>query len=247
MNAVSIVRRIGKTLAYALAGLVILLAIAVGLFRLFLPRLPEYQDEIKAWASDAIGARVEFAGMDARWGLRGPELKFYEAELIRPDTEARIVAADEVGIGVSLARLFSDRTLVVDSVSIRDTEVEVRRLDDGQWRVQGGAIDDLLDVRPAGGSNLGAVDVVGSDIRVHLIQPGDERPTTFHIDDVILQHDEARVAIDGVLQLPQELGQELAFSVTRLHAADGAPVMVNVEADDVSLTALKGLLPEGLP
>ena len=54
----SIVRRLISFLAYSLAGIVILLAIAVGLFRLFLPRLPEYQDEIKGWASTAIGMQV---------------------------------------------------------------------------------------------------------------------------------------------------------------------------------------------
>jgi len=34
-------QRLIKAAAYAAAGVVILLAIAVGLFRLFLPRLPE--------------------------------------------------------------------------------------------------------------------------------------------------------------------------------------------------------------
>ena len=35
--------------AYSGAALVIVLAIAVGVFRLMLPRLPAYQDEIKSW------------------------------------------------------------------------------------------------------------------------------------------------------------------------------------------------------
>ena len=64
----TILRRILKILAYTAAAVVVLLAVLVGLFRLFLPRLPEYQDELKAWASDAIGMQVEFTGMDARWG-----------------------------------------------------------------------------------------------------------------------------------------------------------------------------------
>ena len=42
------IRQMLKLLAYAAACVVILLAIVVGLFRLFLPRVPEYQDEIKA-------------------------------------------------------------------------------------------------------------------------------------------------------------------------------------------------------
>ena len=47
--------KILKSLACVVAALVILLAVAVGIFRLLLPRLPEYQDEIKTWANAAIG------------------------------------------------------------------------------------------------------------------------------------------------------------------------------------------------
>ena len=46
-----LLKRLAKFLAYFTAAIVILLAIAVGLFRLMLPRLPEYQEEIKDWAS----------------------------------------------------------------------------------------------------------------------------------------------------------------------------------------------------
>ena len=77
-----ILKRILKFLAYMAGGIVILLAIAVGLFRLFLPRLPEYQEDIKSWASAAIGMSVEFSGMDARWGLSGPEVEFYNTCLL---------------------------------------------------------------------------------------------------------------------------------------------------------------------
>jgi len=90
-----LLQRLTKFMAYLAAFIVISLAIAVGLFRLLLPRVPEYQDEIKGWASAAIGMQVEFSGMDARWGLSGPELQFYNAELVRLDSGARIVAAEQ--------------------------------------------------------------------------------------------------------------------------------------------------------
>ena len=95
-------QRVFRFFAYMAAAVVILLAIAVGLFRLFLPRVPEYQEEIKDWASTAIGMQVEFSGMDARWGLSGPELRFYDAELNQLDSGMRVVAAQEVGLGVGL-------------------------------------------------------------------------------------------------------------------------------------------------
>ncbi|MDH3410733.1 MAG: hypothetical protein OEN51_15350, partial [Gammaproteobacteria bacterium] len=143
-----LLRRLIKYLAYTAGGILILLAIAVGLFRLFLPRLPEYQEDIKSWASTAIGLHVEFSGMDARWGLSGPEIEFYDAELIAPESLTRIVAADEVSIGLALTRLLFDRKAVVDRVAVRNTSIEVRRLPNGEWWVQGSRPDQLIPARP---------------------------------------------------------------------------------------------------
>ena len=137
-----IIRKLVKFLSYTAAAVVILLAIAVGLFRLFLPRLPEYQEEIKGWASAAVGVEVEFSDMDARWGLSGPELTFDNTELIRPDSGIRIIAAEEVRLGVGLIRLIKDRTLVVDRVVIRGSSIEVRQLQDGELWVQGGRLSE---------------------------------------------------------------------------------------------------------
>ena len=94
-----LLRKLIKGLAYGAAAIVIVLAIAVGIFRLMLPRLPEYQEEIKAWASSAIGMRVEFAGMNARWRLSGPELSFFEAGLGTIAARAIFLTAGEVSIG----------------------------------------------------------------------------------------------------------------------------------------------------
>ena len=46
----SLLQKIVSILGYTAATVLIVMAIVVGLFRLFLPRLPEYQDEIKDWA-----------------------------------------------------------------------------------------------------------------------------------------------------------------------------------------------------
>ena len=92
----------------------------------------------------AIGMQVEFSGMDARWGLSGPELQFYNAELNRLDSGARIVAAEEVGMGVGLMRLLFEQALVVDRLVIRKTSVEVLQSDDGSFTVQGFSTAELL-------------------------------------------------------------------------------------------------------
>ena len=178
-----------KIFAYMAGGLVILLAIAVGLFRLFLPRLPEYQDDIKEWASAAIGLSAEFSGMDARWGLSGPEIEFFDAELISLDNQARIVAADEVSVGVGLMRLLVEGKPMVDRVAVRDTTLEVRQQADGQWWIQGRPTNELMPKRPGGtGNGVGGPNkVVGENIQVLFLRPGDERPREFQISNFLFR------------------------------------------------------------
>ena len=235
-------QRLFKFLAYLAAGVVILLAVAVGLFRLFLPRLPEYQDEIKAWASNAIGMQVEFSGMDARWGLSGPQLEFYDAELIRPATMTRVVAADQVSVGVALSRLLMDRTLVVDRLVIRDTSVEVRQLPNGRWWIQGTPYEDLVVIQ-TGGGNLGDVEVIAESVELQVIRPGDERPLFFDVDRAALSSDEQRLAVDATILLPESLGRRLEISATQLPGDEETDRGwdVAVEASDLILPGVAAM------
>lgn len=209
-------KRLIKFLAYSAAGVVILLAIAVGLFRLLLPKLPEYQDELKAWASQAIGMQVEFSGMDARWGLSGPELNFYEAELIRPANNTRLLAAEEVSIGVGLLRLLRDRTVVVDRILIRDTSVEIRERADGRWWIQGTTIDQLSAMNNGNAQPVGDIEVIGEDIELQLIRLGDQRPTSIDIARVNVARDDVRIAVDSSIRLPETMGRQMTVGATQL-------------------------------
>jgi uncharacterized protein (TIGR02099 family) len=246
----SILKRIIKVFAYLAGGIVILLAIAVGLFRLFLPRLPEYQEDIKGWASAAIGMQVEFSGMDARWGLSGPEIEFYNAELIALDTMARVIAADQVSVGVALSNLLFDRQAVVDRVVVRDTSLEVRQLNDGTWAVQGSPVNDLIPAREAPaddaeGRGLGPIEVRLQDIELHFLQPGDERPKTFEIPLLVMNRDDVRMAIDADVELPESLGESLTVSATQLLSGPAEQRIwdVRAEFESVRLAGVTAMQP----
>ncbi len=236
-------RRLIRYLAYSAAVVVILLAIAVGLFRLFLPRVPEYQDEIKSRVSAAIGMQVEFSGMDARWGLSGPELEFYDAELIREDSGVRIVAAEEVRVGVGLMRLMFEQALVVDRLVVRDTSVDIRQNEDGSFRIQGISANELLAFRGAEPQAMPNIEIIGEDIEVRFIQPGDERPHFFAIPGVRVSIDQKRIAATADVRLPNELGRQLNLSATQILAVpvDERSWDVTVDAEDISLSGLSSL------
>ncbi len=239
-----ILQRVIKTAAYVAAGVVIFLAVAVGLFRLLLPRLPEYQDEIKVWASSAIGLDVEFSGMDARWGLSGPELKFYNAELLAPEAMTRIVAAGEVSIGVGLIRLIVDRKLVVDQIVVRDTTLEIRQDNSGVWWIQGTPAGALLPARVTPGG-LGRVEVIGQDVTVQLLRPRDERPREFRIPRILARRSQERLTVDATINLPEELGDQVTVAATRLLRGGNnlARWDLILEAEDLLLGGWSDLLP----
>ncbi len=241
----TLIQRLLRYAAYLVATVVILLAIALGLFRMFLPRLPEYQDDIKAWASTAIGLDVQFSGMDARWGLRGPEVEFYNAELVSPESGLTIIAAEEVGVGIALSRIVNDRKAVVDRIFVRNSTLEVRRLDDGQWWVQGSPPDQLLPERPAGGGDgqIGRIEVLGEDLTLRFVQPGDARPRKFEIPRLLISRDAVRTAVDATVQLPGDIGDRIDVSATQLVATDGSTPgwEIDAEINDIELAGVSTL------
>ncbi|MCH7830766.1 MAG: TIGR02099 family protein [Proteobacteria bacterium] len=241
----NILRRLIKFIAYMAAGIVILLAIAVGLFRLFLPRLPEYQEEIKGWAGAAIGMHVEFSGMDARWGLSGPELKFYDAELIWQDSGMPVVAAKEVRIGVGVMSLLVDRKLVVDRVVVRGATINVRERADGSYEIQGRAVDELLDIRFGAGERRSGVEFIGEDLAVRFMQAREQRSRYFVIPQVSVSIDDKRIAVDADIRLPEDLGRRLTVFATQVLGVPEAERSwdINVDADDISLSGWSRLLP----
>lgn len=238
-----LVRKVTKALAYAAAAVVILLAIALGLFRLFLPRLPEYQEDIKVWASDAIGMEVQFTGMDARWRLSGPEVEFYDAQLVSRETGRTVIAAEAVSVGIELTRFVTDRKAVVDRIAVRESRLTVQQREDGQWWIQGSPPDELLPARPDGGEGVGSIEIAGEDLSVVLLQAGARRPHRFRIPNLLISRDEARLAIDAAVELPAELGESLAVSATQLVANgdEKRPWTVGVDAQNLKLAGISTL------
>ena len=243
----TLVRKLLRFLGYTAATLIILLAVALGLFRLLLPRLPEYQDELKVWASDALGMQVEFAGMDARWGLDGPELQFRSAELIRDGT--RIIAADEVDVGLSLTRLVTEGVYIVDRVAVTSTQVELRERADRTWTLQGVELDSLLPQSPAENAADIVVDIRSMTVR--LFRAAAESPTEFLVPRALVSRAANRTQADIDVRLPESLGRQAAVGVSIL-AADGAAagdvaprVDVTVDSRGIDLAGWSALVGAG--
>ncbi|MBT8078729.1 MAG: TIGR02099 family protein [Gammaproteobacteria bacterium] len=244
----NLLQKIFKTLAYVAAAIVIFMAIAVGLFRLMLPRLPEYQAEIKQWANSAIGMQVEFTDMNARWRLSGPELTFQDAALTVPGGAVNVLDAREVSVGVNVMRLLSDRELVADRISIRDTAINVTQSPDGRWMVQGIDLAELAGSRQAatGQATNVLVDVRNLELRLTLADQPD--PVSLFVASLELDRNERRTRVRSQIELPDEFGGRVnVTAVQRIEQESQAIWQLSADSRGLQLARWSQFQPQYLP
>ena len=120
-------RRIWKWSAATFAVVVILLAVAVGLFRLLLPLAPGYHEQIETWASSAVGYPVRLTDIDARWRVGGPELAFTKIEVLSADRSRVMFSSESGSVGVSVLKLVRERSAVPDRIILDRADLRIVR------------------------------------------------------------------------------------------------------------------------
>ncbi|MCW4453746.1 YhdP family protein [Flavobacterium sp. MXW15] len=146
---------------YALAIVLVCVALLVGAISQLLPLAEQHPDKVAAWLSARAGQPVSFDDVDTAWTRRGPLLRL---------EGLRIGAGDGVRIGqaevlVSLySGLFPGWSFT--ELRLRGLSLTLQRDDDGRWSVRGlpttGTGGDPLDTL----RNLGELQVIGGRLRV---------------------------------------------------------------------------------
>ncbi|MBA3563437.1 MAG: TIGR02099 family protein [Gammaproteobacteria bacterium] len=240
-------RRLWKWLAAGCATVVIGLALLVGLFRVLVPQLPEFHERIELRAGEALGMPVDIARLDARWGLSGPELQFFEAKLLSADGSTALAQAASGSIGIRLWRLIAWRELSLRRVTLDGARVSLERSGDGGLRLLG------QDTREAPDFSLAKLPQATFELR--------ESELTYH--DTVTDHGpwrftglEARIEYDGgvlratgQLELPAALGETLRFSADMATPPEEASERVELyaETDRLELPGWARLLPAVVP
>ena len=203
-----LLRRIVKVLFVTFSSAAILLAVALGVFRLLIGQIPEYQAELKAWVADELGLIVDFDELDARLGLAGPELTFRVASLRGRD-----------GLGFAEAERV---TLTLDAFALINREVDVSRLTlDGvgltvERDADGGLRIGDYSLAPTGGTVIGSVpaevEVVVNDGRLRYI---DDVGNAWQFDDleIEMQSDGTRLEVFASMRPPERLGNRIGLDI----------------------------------
>lgn len=240
-------RRVLRVSAYTGATVIILLAVMVGLFRLLLPQLPEYQLEIQQRISDAAGVDVRFGGLDARWRFSGPELLFRDVVIAERGKSESLLEAGETVIGAGFLALIRDRKLSVNRIVVRDSRIEVQRAEDGSLLIEGRSLEDLLSANADTGS-MDNLRVLGEHIEIVYRDAEARRAESrFVVDTLEYRKTDSSESLDLQVQFGSVSGQPVEIEAKKLLSDGSAAWNIYVEAADVALADYFLVLPRSWP
>ncbi len=246
-------RTLWRWLAGTFAALVILLAVAVGLFRLLLPQVPAYHAQIESWASKAVGLPVKLGSLDARWSFGGPALTFRNAKLFDREDSNVLIEADRGSVAINLAVLLGEGRIQPGKVVLTGTRLSLERSESGilhltgQAPPEGGArrtMAPVLQVLPRGNFEIRDASLV------YLDQSAGQGPWRFSDVDLLIDYGRSQLLIDGRARLPLVFGEEVEFKLsTRDSLQDPLAIrwQASVRGTQINLAGIGNLLPEGLP
>lgn len=133
-----VVRSLRSALLITIAILVILVALAYSAFRLALPMVPEWQEEIEQRATTAIGVPVEIGSMDAEWWGFGPRLLLKQVQLLSPDdSNAELMSFKTLQVDVNLLDLIQGEDFRPRKVKVDGAKLVVEQTENGGLVVRG--------------------------------------------------------------------------------------------------------------
>jgi|GEM_PF-618509 len=211
----NVLGKIFKWLVYVCAAGVILLALLVGVARLLLPLVPEYQDDIRRWAATATGFDVEFENIGASWPFAGPELQFIDVTVSTQDTGEPVFTADKLSVGISLLSLIRDRKILLSRLGVEGSQIRMRCDADGNLLFQDRRLDRFLRLEPDPDKPLHLPDLLIELTGIKLAFTDDLRSGgahAFDIEQLGLRLSDEQILIDGDVDLPPEFGGRITIS-----------------------------------
>lgn len=248
----SVIRKIWRWSASIVAGLVIVLAMAVGAFRLFLPQLPEYQAQIEAWATQALGRPLKIGDIDARLSLEGPLVVFRDTVVLAPDGLTPVVNANSISVVISVMDLLIEQELAVSSVRIEGIVLEVEQLEDGRFYVLNRVFPaepaeaDSSDTAKARPLPNGRYEIRDATIRLSSARrPGE--PLEFQRATLDVDKTNSELSLGVNINLPENLGSSLRITANteNLDAGPGKQDwQLLFQARGLDLAGWKSVLPD---
>lgn len=132
MPARTSLQRLRRRLAYALAGVLILMALVGGITAQLLPWLDRHPDKVAAWLESRAQRPVSFDHLQTRWTRRGPLLQMRN---LRIGDHGGVVVGDAEILVSQYGGLLPGRSFT--ELRLRGLELTLQRDASGRWQVRG--------------------------------------------------------------------------------------------------------------
>ena len=214
-----------RTIWYGLAAMLVILAVLVSLFRIFLPDLTAYRTDLEDLASTFLDHTVKIESMDARLVGFTPTLIFDDVYMLDKTGERELVRFKQARLGVALIESIRQRQVVPRDFTIDGIQLAITRHQDGHFLLQGvdvGNLEKTFQTEQSRGSgeladwlfrrsrlSLRNSTILWKDLK----QDGN----ILRFDDVnmVLRNDNQRHQLTGQVKLPERMGKyfEIAMDV----------------------------------
>jgi uncharacterized protein (TIGR02099 family) len=115
----------------------ILVAIAIGGFRILATQIPSYQSELEAWAREELSLELRFDRVDLRWGILGPELTFFDATIATEDPREPFLLVREAVVSLDPMSFVTSLRFSVNRLVFEGIRITVARTQDGAFYIDG--------------------------------------------------------------------------------------------------------------
>ncbi len=241
-------RRLLKWSLGFLAALVILAALAAGLFRIAANMLPRYHDAIAREVSTQIGAPVELGRISLIWRGWGPAILFNRARIRDAKTGEVVFSARRLRLDFTLLALLHGTQTRPSGIGLDKPRVTLQQTAAGDFRVPG--------LTFSGGEAPGFAAMLGDNIQIKdgriEVRFADSAHAPWIFTPINLQVGGGEThAINFVLGLPRSLGAGTLHAAGTLVTHKPAPAQWKWHGrfvlDRLALSPLDRFLPETWP
>lgn len=210
---------------YTLAGLIIALAIAISLVRIFIPDVKLYRTQIENVASTFLAQEVRIESMDARLAGVTPLIIFKGVRMLDESGKREIIQFEEARLGLDWWHSLKERKVIPKSLTLYGVKLGITRRKDRTLVLQGlnvAKLEQQINVAPE------TIDTESNELARWLFQRSTlvlknstvvwydamRGNKTIRFDDVNFDilNDGERHQFTGTVSLPQNMGRYLAVA-----------------------------------
>ena len=211
---------------YSIVGIILIIAVAISLIRIFPPDVEAYREQIEELASTVIGQQVQIKSMDARLSGFTPIIIFNDVHLMDETGKREIIRFEKASLGLDLYRSIVNKKLSPRSFTIHGVKLGITRKRNGNFLIKG---LDLKKLEEQLGATTDIADAEANELSEWLFKHSElaiKDSTVVWVDRIrgrktrrfehvnfFIRNDNERHQLTGTVRLPDELGRdfEVAF------------------------------------